>query len=105
MKEHSSHDVLLLCVKCHQKSNLRDIVLRNKLAKLCDAPIDADNVKMYDSPAARELKSAAKALLRASDKLPQARKEELEKIIFKYFPGKVEITKTMLETAECVATS
>ncbi|XP_044738068.1 exonuclease 3'-5' domain-containing protein 2 isoform X2 [Chrysoperla carnea] len=105
MKEHSSHDVLLLCVKCHQKSNLSDIVLRNKLAKLCDAPIGAGNVKMYDSPAARELKSAAKALLRASDKLPQARREELEKIIFKYFPGKVEITKSMLETAECVATS
>lgn len=38
MKDHTSHDVLLLCPRCHQHSNGSDLHLRHKLATLCDAP-------------------------------------------------------------------
>jgi len=39
MKDHQSHDVLLMCVRCHQLSNIHDTELRRELAELCDAPI------------------------------------------------------------------
>ena len=39
MKDHQSHDVLLMCVPCHQLSNIHDTELRRELAELCDAPI------------------------------------------------------------------
>lgn len=38
MKDHTSHDVLLLCPKCHQLSNLADLGVRSRLANECDAP-------------------------------------------------------------------
>lgn len=38
MKDHTSHDVLLLCPKCHQQSNSSDLHFRHTLATLCDAP-------------------------------------------------------------------
>lgn len=38
MKNHTSHDVLLLCPNCHQLSNLADQTIRNKLAIESDAP-------------------------------------------------------------------
>lgn len=42
MKEHASHDVVLLCAECHQLSNMRDHALRAHLAHLCDAPLAAN---------------------------------------------------------------
>lgn len=41
MKDHSSHDVVLLCVQCHQTSNIRDQVVREKLAVQCNAPLSS----------------------------------------------------------------
>ncbi|CAH2208740.1 jg13959, partial [Pararge aegeria aegeria] len=41
MKEHSSHDVVLLCASCHQLSNMLDRTLRERLAELCDAPLSS----------------------------------------------------------------
>lgn len=40
MKSHSSHDVLLLCTSCHQKSNKFDLDLRQKLSQECNAPLE-----------------------------------------------------------------
>lgn len=39
MKSHTSHDVLLLCPSCHQRSNMSDLAVRHKLSKMCDAPL------------------------------------------------------------------
>lgn len=38
MKDHTSHDILLLCPQCHQISNIADLKLRQELATICDAP-------------------------------------------------------------------
>lgn len=38
MKDHTSHDVVLLCPQCHQRSNLFDLNIRENLAKQCNAP-------------------------------------------------------------------
>lgn len=46
LKNHTSHDVVLLCPKCHQISNMHDLSLREKLAKECDAPFASKNTSM-----------------------------------------------------------
>lgn len=38
IKDHTSHDIVLLCPRCHQLSNLFDFRLRSKLAHECNAP-------------------------------------------------------------------
>lgn len=38
MKDHTSHDIVLLCPRCHQLSNSFDFRLRAKLAQECSAP-------------------------------------------------------------------
>lgn len=99
MKKNLSHDVLLLCVDCHKKSNLLDQRMRVKLAELCDAPLVNGKYAKYkfDSEMAR-VKSAARALVSSGDKIPEARKIELEKTITDYF--KVSgITEELLQKA------
>lgn len=39
LKNHHSHDVLLVCLRCHTLSNLYDQTLRDQLVKQCDAPL------------------------------------------------------------------
>lgn len=39
MKNHTSHDIVLLCARCHQICNMHELSLREKLARECDAPI------------------------------------------------------------------
>jgi hypothetical protein len=82
MKDHQSHDVLLLCVRCHQLSNLHDASLRTKLALECNAPIGTENdVKLRDNFDLKRVKSAGRALYNAKDKLPEQRKNELLQIL------------------------
>lgn len=48
MKDHISHDVLLLCLDCHLKSSSFDVALRQQLAVECNSPIGScDDVKVY----------------------------------------------------------
>jgi hypothetical protein len=42
MRDHQSHDVLLMCVSCHQTSNRHDFTLRKELESECDAPIGTE---------------------------------------------------------------
>jgi hypothetical protein len=50
MKDHISHDVLLLCVDCHLRSNSFDVMLRQQLARECNAPIGScDDVKVHNT--------------------------------------------------------
>jgi hypothetical protein len=50
MKDHISHDVLLLCLECHLKSNSYDVMLRQQLANECNAPIGCcDDIKVNNS--------------------------------------------------------
>jgi len=82
MKDHQSHDVLLMCVHCHQLSNRFDAELRVKLADECGAPIGTENdVKLRDNFALRSVQSAGRALKTARDRIPVHRRQELEAII------------------------
>lgn len=61
MKDHISHDILLLCVDCHIRSNSYDAIIRQELAEECDAPIGArEDVKCRDDPNLKRVKSAGR---------------------------------------------
>lgn len=85
MKDHNSHDVLLLCTSCHAISNYYDNHLKQQLAEEFNAPIGCEEgVRLLEDPIRRQVRSGARALLNA-DSLPDARKEELLQVIKDYF--------------------
>ena len=63
LKEHKSHDVLLMCVACHQRSNLHDSELKRRLLVQCGteaaSSLDGHDKYVHD-PALTKVKSAAK---------------------------------------------
>lgn len=59
MKEHRSHDILLMCLRCHQKSNIYDQILKKELAVKCNAPLDTDK-KFHNDDNIMQVKSAAR---------------------------------------------
>ncbi|XP_055906903.1 exonuclease 3'-5' domain-containing protein 2 isoform X2 [Eupeodes corollae] len=103
MKSHTSHDVLLLCPQCHQKSNISDLKVRTQLAKHCNAPYlnDEGGPKVSEIPELKQLRSAARALMYNGERIPQWRKEELEKIVLKNYPEVDKVSTAMLE--ECLS--
>ncbi|KAJ9579555.1 hypothetical protein L9F63_004740 [Diploptera punctata] len=87
MKDHMSHDILLLCRNCHLRNNSFDLALRYQLAEECNAPIGSrEDAKMFEVPDLKKVRSAARALLSKDvAKIPMERVEELEKIVRSHF--------------------
>jgi len=84
MKDHQSHDVLLMCVKCHQKSNMYDADLRKKLSEECNAPIGTEtDVKLRENVEFKKVRSAGRALQanRKRQCIPQDRLVELRAVL------------------------
>nr|XP_042903872.1 exonuclease 3'-5' domain-containing protein 2-like [Parasteatoda tepidariorum] len=99
MKKNLSHDIVLLCVNCHKRSNIIDQAMRQKLADLCSAPLSCRKTDKFESNSELiHVKSAAKALLKASDKIPKARRIQLEQTIKDYFKVST-IEKDLLKEA------
>ncbi|XP_058118228.1 exonuclease 3'-5' domain-containing protein 2 [Anopheles ziemanni] len=80
MKEHVSHDVLLLCADCHQRSNIFDERLRQKLSTLCEAPLagQKNGTKEIRLETMSEIRKAARALLYSAGQMPPERRQHLE---------------------------
>nr|CAJ82088.1 chromosome 14 open reading frame 114 [Xenopus tropicalis] len=98
MKDHNSHDVLLLCTSCHAVSNYYDSNLKQKLAEEFNAPIGCEEgVRLLEDPVRRQVRSAARALLNAA-KLPECRKEELISEI-RAFYNTEDITEEIMKEA------
>ncbi|KAJ6667219.1 hypothetical protein lerEdw1_017197 [Lerista edwardsae] len=98
MKDHNSHDVLLLCTSCHAISNYYDNHLKQQLAEEFAAPIGCEEgVRLLEDPVRRQVRSSARALLNA-DSLPEARREELLQVIKDYFES-VTVSPEMLQEA------
>ncbi|XP_076002870.1 exonuclease 3'-5' domain-containing protein 2 isoform X2 [Genypterus blacodes] len=86
MKDHNSHDILLLCTSCHGASNVHDGFLKQQLADEFAAPQGCEEgVRLLEDPDRRRVRSAARALLNAGDGLPAQRQEELGAIIKGFF--------------------
>lgn len=100
MKDHTSHDVLLMCVRCHQISNVSDQKIREKLAIQCGAPLKAQDggAKAITVPRFRQLKSISRALLYQRDRIPEQRQNELREKFKELCPEIQEITDDDLES-------
>ncbi|XP_028925491.1 exonuclease 3'-5' domain-containing protein 2 isoform X1 [Ornithorhynchus anatinus] len=103
MKDHNSHDVLLLCTACHAVSNYYDNHFKRRLAQEFRAPIGSEEgVRPLEDPRRRQVRSGARALLNA-DGLPAHRKEELLQGLRAFFNMDV-VTDDMLREAACLET-
>lgn len=86
LKDHQSHDVVLLCVQCHRISSTHDATLKEQLAGECGAPIGrAGNRRVTVNNQRRAVKNAAGALLRSRSTIPQLRITELENVVKNFF--------------------
>ncbi|EDS34334.1 3'-5' exonuclease [Culex quinquefasciatus] len=100
MKEHISHDVLLLCAPCHRRSTMNDENMRLKLASLCTAPFTAnDNPKEIRVESMAELRKAARALVYCADRIPPERLASLRRKMQRLLGGGqgVQLTREALE--------
>ncbi|CAL4069078.1 unnamed protein product, partial [Meganyctiphanes norvegica] len=99
LKDHQSHDVVLLCLPCHRTSNMHDNNFRYKLAEDFEAPIGQEgDVKVRIDRILKLIRSAGGALHRNRNVIPPERVVELENIIKEYF--KVDIfTDDLIERA------
>ena len=86
MKDHSSHDVLLMCLPCHQLANLKDHLMRLRLAEMCDAPIGTMmNIRCFEDADLKKVKSFGKALLQNKSCIPEDRQREMKKYLSEYY--------------------
>ncbi|XP_036592815.1 exonuclease 3'-5' domain-containing protein 2 isoform X2 [Trichosurus vulpecula] len=103
MKDHNSHDVLLLCTSCHAISNFYDNNFKQQLARECGAPIGSEEgLRLLEDPVRRQVRSGARALLNAEN-LPAYRKEELLQGIKEFFNTET-VTELMLQEAASLET-
>lgn len=98
LKEHLSHDVLLLCVTCHQISSRHDSIIKRQLALDYSAPLEASTHKFHEDPEKVKLRSLARALKEHKYTLPDKRKEEIMLTLADHFNcDKDEVTDDMIE--------
>ncbi|XP_070973388.1 exonuclease 3'-5' domain-containing protein 2-like [Oncorhynchus clarkii lewisi] len=99
MKDHNSHDILLLCTSCHAASNVHDGFLKQQLADEYGAPQGCEEgVRLLEDSDRRKVRSAARALLTVGAGLPEARRDELQKVIRCFF-NDVELAPETLQRA------
>ncbi|XP_043998797.1 exonuclease 3'-5' domain-containing protein 2 isoform X1 [Gambusia affinis] len=94
MKDHNSHDILLLCTGCHAASNVHDGSLKQQLAAEFAAPQGCEE---------EALGARAPALLSAKDGLPEQRRDELQLLIRNYMDMEEEQELTNEELQEAAA--
>ncbi|XP_074465967.1 exonuclease 3'-5' domain-containing protein 2 isoform X2 [Sebastes fasciatus] len=102
MKDHNSHDILLLCTSCHAASNVHDGFLKQQLAEEFAAPQGCEEgVRLLEDSDRRRVRSAARALLTAGEGLPEQRREELQALIKSFLDAdeEQELTDEALQQA------
>lgn len=101
LKKHSSHDVILLCLRCHQLSSAYDNIVRFDLAEKYDAPItNKSNAKLIEDPMRVRVRSSARALIKhqKTQNIPEWRLQELTAILQNFFEVE-EIDDDLLQEA------
>ncbi|XP_053553965.1 exonuclease 3'-5' domain-containing protein 2 [Bombina bombina] len=99
MKDHNSHDVLLLCTACHAVSNYYDANLKQQLAEEFNAPIGCEEgLRLLEDPMRRQVRSGARALLNATN-LPEQRRAELLQDIKDFYSTENVTPETLQEAA------
>ena len=69
MKEHKSHDIVLMCLPCHQRSGTHDASIKQELEVRCDAPSATENGRKYkDDQYLVKIRSAGKLVTYAIER-------------------------------------
>lgn len=122
LKSHRSHDIVLLCVDCHERAHTAAEKYKKQIAKDFEVPLFVE--KIADSGESNavmlkqlsegvvdekgvpplQLRIAAMALLRHGSAMPTKRQDELIQIVKTYFGGR-EVLPEDLETALLVGMS
>lgn len=81
-KSHSCHDLVPLCVPCHDRYEAAAQLFKKRLAEEYGAPVDGDG-RFYDREIARVRKAACalERQARGEARIPAARLAELERIV------------------------
>ena len=105
MRNHQSHDILLMCIPCHKLGGCYDLAFRRKLGEICNAPVsDKEESKMFVDMEAKKVKSAARALVNDNEnKIPEERVKVLQNLILNYFPDKTVNEELLVEAANMEA--
>eukprot|EP00116_Pleurobrachia_bachei_P019297 sb/3479559/ len=75
-KDKQSHDVVLLCVRCHCVSNVNDASMREQLARQYGVPVNIETATRAVDKSAMRARSTARALT-SSQQIPAERRAEL----------------------------
>jgi hypothetical protein len=99
IKSHSSHDVVLLCARCHARADFENDKLRKQLVNEVGTPIaSTKEAKESVDNVLKQVVAAASALVRNRERLPTERREELLDVLRKHF-GRQEISDLDIESA------
>lgn len=121
LKSHRSHDIVLLCVDCHEVAHAAAEKYKKQISAEFGIPLFihkvADSRKAEARPGSSasitnfeagvsplQLRTAAMALLRHGPTMPSNRREELREIVMRYYGGR-EISEEDLERALLVGMS
>ncbi|KAJ1404317.1 Ribonuclease H-like superfamily [Sesbania bispinosa] len=108
LKSHRSHDIVLLCVDCHEVAHAAAEKYKRKISAEFGIPLYVRKVihpgketgKQVEEGGASplQLRTAAMALVRHGPRMPVNRREELTEIVRRYYGGR-EISEEDLEKA------
>ncbi|XP_021746021.1 protein RRP6-like 3 [Chenopodium quinoa] len=113
LKSHRSHDIVLLCVDCHEVAHAAAEKYKKLVAAEYRIPlyvtkvVDSGQLQHTETPELQDqevgvsplqLRTAAMALLRHGPRMPSKRHEELVKVVRTYYGGR-EISHEDLEAA------
>ncbi|XP_020234215.1 protein RRP6-like 3 isoform X2 [Cajanus cajan] len=108
LKSHRSHDIVLLCVDCHEVAHAAAEKYKRKIAVEFGIPLylrrvvhpgqGADEQIEERGVSPLQLRTAAMALLRHGPRMPVNRREELTEIVRRYYGGR-DISDEDLERA------
>lgn len=122
LKSHRSHDIVLLCVDCHEVAHAAAEKYKKQISAEFGIPLFIHKVADSRKAEARpgysasitnfeeagvsplQLRTAAMALLRHGPTMPSNRREELRQIVMRYYGGR-EISEEDLERALLVGMS
>jgi hypothetical protein len=93
LKNHALHDVLILCVVCHNKYEDAALEKKREISKKMDISIQG---KHFSIDSLSHVRMAGCALMLNYDKMPVARREELLDRLRRHY-GKQDITKEEIE--------
>jgi hypothetical protein len=96
MKKHKLHDVLPLCISCHNLYEEKASELKKRYSEEMNIPLEGTGIRLEKSY--YKVRAAAFALVGHFDKLPENRKQELTSILKEFFNREVTREDMVLAT-------